>query len=81
MIKMSTVPRKRMAIRKMEDRLGLMKKHITMLQISMRGARTATRRIICQAFWILVTSVVIRVTSPAVLYLSMLEKEKSCTFS
>ena len=81
MIKIRMAPRKRMAIRKMADRRGLMKKHITMLQTSMSGARTATRRIICQAFWMLVTSVVIRVTSPEVLYLSMLEKENSCIFS
>ncbi len=46
---------------------ALIKKHMTILQISMSGARTAIRRIIWQALCTLVTSVVIRVTRPAAL--------------
>ena len=49
--------------------------HITMLLTSMIGALTAMRIIIWNAFWRLVTSVVIRVTRPAVLNLSMFENE------
>ena len=53
----------------------------TMLHTSISGARTATRKSIWAAFCTLVTSVVIRVTRPAVLNLSMLEKAKVWTFS
>ena len=45
------------------------------------GARTHMRSIIWNAFCRLVTSVVIRVTRPAVEYLSMLENEKCWMFS
>ena len=55
-------------------------KHMTMLQISVIGALTAIRRIIWYAFCMFVTSVVILVTRPAVLNLSILEKEKVCIF-
>ena len=53
----------------------LMIRHITMLLISMMGALTAIRIIIWNAFCRLVTSVVMRVTRPAVLNLSMFENE------
>ena len=43
--------------------------------MSISGARTAMRRIIWNAFWTFVQSVVIRVMRPAVLNLSMFEKE------
>ena len=52
-----------------------MTKHMAMEHRSIRGARTAMRRLIWKAIWVLVTSVVIRVTRLAVLNLSMLEKE------
>ncbi len=62
--------------RKIKLSLAWMTKHINMLHKSIKGARTAIRRTIWYAFWIFVTSVVIRVIKPAVLYLSMFEKEK-----
>ena len=71
------IPRKQRAARKMRLSSRLMKKHMAMLVIRVRGARTAMRMIIWKAFCTLVTSVVSRVTSPAVLNLSMLENEKS----
>ena len=46
------------------------------LKTRVRGARTATRMTIMKAFCTLVMSVVIRVTRPGTLNLSMLEKEK-----
>ena len=46
-----------------------------MLKIRFRGARTDTRSSIWNAFWRLLTSVVMRVTSPDELNLSMLENE------
>ena len=58
-----------------------MAKHMAMLHISVSGARTAKRSIIRYAFCTLVTSVVMRVTSPAVLNLSMFEKLKRCTLA
>ena len=61
--------------------LALMSRHITMLQISINGALRAMRRHIWKAICKLVTSVVIRVTRPAVLNLSMLEKENVWMFS
>ena len=45
------------------------------------GARNTMRIIMLKAFCTLFTSVVRRVTSDAVENLSMLEKEKDCTFS
>lgn len=48
----------------------------TMLHTSISGARTAIRKSIWTAFCTLVTSVVIRVTRPAVLNLSMLERQR-----
>lgn len=55
-----------------------MNRHMTIEQTSISGARTATRISIIKEFCRLVTSVVIRVTRPAVLNLSMLENEKLC---
>ena len=46
------------------------------LKRKLSGDRTATRITIIKAFWTLVTSVVIRVTKPGTLNLSMLENEK-----
>ena len=56
--------------------LALIKNAMNIAQIRENGARMHIRRIIWYAFWMLVTSVVSRVTSPAVLNLSMLENEK-----
>ena len=50
--------------------------HMAKLKISVSGERTATRMTIMKAFCTLVISVVIRVTRPGTLNLSMLEKEK-----
>ena len=47
----------------------------TRLETSMIGERTAMRMSICAAFCILVASVVMRVTRPAVENRSMLENE------
>ena len=63
----SAAARMTMAARKIMLSFALIKKHMTILQISMSGARTAIRRIIWQALCTLVTSVVIRVTRPAAL--------------
>ena len=75
MIRPSTTARKKIAIRNMELRRGLMMKLITIELTSISGARTAMRRHIWYAFCTLVTSVVMRVMRPAVLNLSMFEKE------
>ena len=56
--------------------LALIINAIAMAQIRLAGARVHIRKIIWYAFCRLVTSVVRRVIRPAVLYLSMLEKEK-----
>lgn len=63
------------AIRNMELKRGLMSRHMIKLKIKFSGARTATRMIIINAFCTLVISVVIRVTRPGTLNLSILEKE------
>ena len=68
------------ATRKMTLIRGLTFTAITAEAIIMAGARTAMRIIIWKAFWTLVTSVVSRVTRPAVEYLSMLAKLKSWMF-
>ena len=69
------------AARKIRVSLTLIMKHIVMLRISMRGALTAMRIIIWKAFSMLVTSVVILVTRPAVLKRSMFENENACILS
>ena len=56
-------------------RSRLMATQATRLETSMIGERTAMRMSICAAFCILVTSVVMRVTRPAVENRSMLENE------
>ena len=68
--------RKTTAMRNMPLRGGLIHMHMRKLNNRVRGERTATRITIIKAFWMLVTSVVIRVTRPGTLNLSMLEKEK-----
>lgn len=81
MMKYSAAAKTAIAKRKIVLSLGLMKKHMHMLRISIMGDRTATLRDIWYAVCMLVTSVVILVTRPAVLNLSMLEKEKVWIFS
>ena len=66
------------ATRKIVLRSGLITKHIITEIVSISGGRTAIRMIIWNAFCTFVTSVVIRVTRPAVENLSILEKENSC---
>ena len=75
MMKMSAAPRSTMATKKMTERLGEMMRHITSEATSVMGARVAMVSTIWKAFCTLVTSVVMRVTRPAVLNLSMLPKE------
>ena len=64
-------PNTMLAMMKMRLNCGLMTKHITMLDNRLNGARTDVRIICWYAFCRLVTSVVMRVTRPDVLYLSM----------
>ncbi len=70
-----------MATRKTRLSWGLIKRHRAREASSIRGERMPIRRITIKAFCRLVTSVVIRVTRPAVLNLSMLEKEKVWTLA
>ena len=56
--------------------LVLMNTHMNMLKMRFNGALTETRSSIWNAFWRLFTSVVILVTRPAELNLSILENEK-----
>ena len=53
-----------------------MRKHMKMLEIMRKGALTEMRNNCWKAFCRLFTSVVMRVTSPEVLNLSMSENEK-----
>ena len=71
----STSARKTMATRKMPVRWGLMATDMMRAKTRWTGARTHMRVSIWKAFWTLVTSVVMRVTRPAVENLSMLVKE------
>ena len=71
----NATPKKATATKNIELSSILIIIHITTLQISINGARTAMRTTIWNAFCTLVTSVVIRVINPAVLNLSMLENE------
>ena len=64
------------ATRKMRLNLLLIKKHMNRLKTMLSGARKLILSSIWNAPWILLTSVVILVTSPAVEYLSMSENEK-----
>ena len=71
----STASRKAMATTKMRARGPPMLNVMMSANTRWTGARTHMRSIIWKAFCRLVTSVVIRVTRPAVENLSMLEKE------
>ena len=76
MIAPITTIRKATAIRKVKLSSRLIYRHMAKLKRKLSGDRTATRITIIKAFWTLVTSVVIRVTKPGTLNLSMLENEK-----
>ena len=80
MILYSAKPRISRAVRNIMLVLRFMKRHMNMLKIMVNGARTETRRIIWKAFCRLLTSVVMRVMSPDVENLSMLENENVCMF-
>ena len=71
-----TTTRKARAMRKVRLSSTLMYMHMAKLKIRDRGERTAMRMTIIKACCTLVMSVVIRVTKPGTLNLSMLEKEK-----
>ena len=81
MMEASTATRKTMATTNTSDRVPLMAEAMRSAKTRCTGARTHMRSIIWKAFCTLVTSVVMRVTRPAVEYLSMLEKEKCWMFS
>ena len=76
MMEASTATRKRMATTNTMVSEPLMADAMMRAKTRWTGARTHIRSIIWKAFCTLVTSVVMRVTRPAVEYLSMLEKEK-----
>ena len=76
-----TITRNATAIRNIELRRGLMIIHMIKLKIRFSGARTATRITIINAFCTFVISVVMRVTRPGTLNLSMFEKEKVWIFA
>ena len=59
------------------ESLALCRKAMMRANTRVQGARKAMRTTIMKACWTLVTSVVMRVTRPAVENLSILEKEKS----
>ena len=80
MMKNNPIARTTSAATNTSDSSTLIVKHIIILQMSMSGARTAIRMSIWYAFCTFVTSVVIRVIRLAVLNLSMLVNENSCTF-
>ena len=69
-------PRTGSTARKTRESLALCRKAITRANTSVQGARNAMRVSIMKACCTFVTSVVMRVTRPAVLNLSILEKEK-----
>ena len=75
MIEPITITRNTTAIRNMALKCGLMIRHIAKLKIRFSGARTATRITIIKAFCTFVISVVIRVTRPGTLNLSIFENE------
>ena len=74
------VPNTSMAARKMILSRGWITKHMARADTRFSGARKVTRSSIWKALWMLETSVVMRVTRPAVEYLSMSEKEKRWMF-
>ena len=71
MICHNDTPSTTIATMKMSDSRGSITRHITTLSTSRNGARTVTRSICWNACCRFCTSVVMRVTSPAVEYLSM----------
>ena len=71
MICHSDTPSTTIATMKISDSRGSITRHITTLSTSRNGARTVTRSICWNACCRFCTSVVMRVTSPAVEYLSM----------
>ena len=75
MMAASTTTRKTTATTNTSDSGPPMTTAMNMANTRCTGARTHMRRIIWKAFCTLVTSVVMRVTRPAVENLSMLEKE------
>ena len=74
------VERTTIATRNTRLSFPLMKKHMNKAETMLSGARNDVRSSIWNAFWMLLTSVVMRVTSPAVLNLSISEKEKRWIF-
>ena len=80
MITPSTRIKNTTAIKNMLLSLGLIIRHMAKLNTRFKGARTATRISIIKAFCTLVISVVIRVTRPGTLNLSILENEKVWIF-
>ena len=74
----SPTPKTGMIARKMSAIFQLMVKDMMTETTSIMGLRTAMRMIIMNAFWMLMTSVVIRVTRLDAENLSMLEKENPC---
>ena len=75
MMAASTATRKATATTNTSDSEPPMTTAMNMANTRCTGARTHMRKIIWKAFCTLVTSVVMRVTRPAVENLSMLEKE------
>ena len=76
---MSAPPSSGSMTMKMSASRGLIIRVIMIEKMTMRGTRTATRMIIWYAFWMFVTSVVMRVTSEDAEKRSMSAKEKSWT--
>ena len=73
----SAIPRTGIRSRYMDAIRALIVNAMMRAKRIINGARIATRMIIIKALWMFMTSVVSRVTRPAVENLSMLEKEKS----
>ena len=80
MISDKATARNTSATRKITDSLPEMDSAATSEKTNVSGARTAMRVIIWKEFWMLLTSVVRRVTRPAVENLSMFAKEKRWMF-
>ena len=76
---MSAPPSSGSMTMKMSASRGLIIRVIMIEKMTMRGTRTATRMIIWYAFWMFVTSVVMRVTSEDAEKRSMSAKENSWT--
>ncbi len=80
MICQSDTPSTTIATMKMSESRGSMTRHITTDSTRRNGARTVMRKICWNACCRFCTSVVMRVTSPDVEYLSMSEKAKRWMF-